>query len=57
MPKELLDYLFVELKDHLERLKDESYKDSPDGESVEYHFEKASEIINMIQKGNKSSLD
>jgi hypothetical protein len=57
MPKELLDYLFVELKDHMEHLKEECYKESPDSETIEYHFDKAAGIVDMIEKGTKSSLD
>lgn len=50
MPVELLEYLFRELKDHTERLKEEAYKDNPDIEIVDYHFDKSTSIIDMIEK-------
>jgi hypothetical protein len=51
MPTEFLNYLFADLKDHMEHLKEAAYKEDPDGENVEYHFEKASSILDKIEKG------
>lgn len=49
MPNEFVIYLINDLKSHLDELKDEAYTDSPDGDRVEYHYDKAISIIEMIQ--------
>jgi hypothetical protein len=51
---QFINYLFGELKDHLEQIKEEAFKESPDEDRVEYHFEKASSIIIMIEEQTKS---
>jgi len=49
MSNEFIVYLFNDLKSHLDKLKDEAYTENPDGERVEYHYDKAVSIVEMIQ--------
>jgi flagellin-specific chaperone FliS len=51
MLDEFIKYLFGELKDHLEKLKDEAYSESPNEDRADYHFDKATEIITKLEKG------
>jgi hypothetical protein len=51
MSIELLNYLFADLKEHMEKLKDEAYTESPDGDRISYHFDKSLGIIAMIEAG------
>lgn len=46
-------YLFEDMKEHLEQLKDEAYKDNPELENVDYHYDKVLKIIGIIQEREK----
>lgn len=50
MPNDFIVYLFNDLRSHMEKLKDEAYTEDPDGERVEYHYQKAASIIGIIQE-------
>jgi hypothetical protein len=49
MSNEFIIYLFNNLREHVEKLKEEAYAESPDGDRLEYHSEKITGIISMIE--------
>jgi hypothetical protein len=57
MPTELIKYLYADLRDHVKKLEEESYKEAPDGENIEYHSSKAMEIIDMLEGADKKVLE
>jgi hypothetical protein len=57
MPFELMKYLFSDLREHVKKLEEEAYTESPDGDRIEYHSSKIMGIIDMLEGSDKKVLE
>lgn len=45
------EYLFNDLEEHIERIREIGSEHDPDLESLEYHHEKTKKIVQMLKEG------